>query len=245
MLTVYDEHGGYGHPDHVAVHRVGVLAAQLAGTPAGAGGHRSTADLLKRGVRAMGVLHLGRGIEVPPMAGAYLRAARSRTASTCARSPAPSARRWRRTCRRPAVSRPTAARWGCCSGCRGRCSAHSSGTSGSRSAARSGPCARPARCSLTRRARHDRRDRCCYRRGGVPSAYPSLAARRDRRRGAARRRLRPGARRRFDPRRAWPWTTPTGCSTSNGGCTSTSSTSSTTGWPGTWTSSWPRPGTTR
>lgn len=32
-LTVYDVHGGYGHPDHVQVHRVGVLAAKLAGTP--------------------------------------------------------------------------------------------------------------------------------------------------------------------------------------------------------------------
>lgn len=33
VLTVYDEHGGYGHPDHVQVYRVGVLAARLAGTP--------------------------------------------------------------------------------------------------------------------------------------------------------------------------------------------------------------------
>lgn len=33
VLTVYDAHGGYGHPDHVQVHRVGVLAAELAGTP--------------------------------------------------------------------------------------------------------------------------------------------------------------------------------------------------------------------
>lgn len=32
-LTVYDARGGYGHPDHVAVHRVGVRAAELAGTP--------------------------------------------------------------------------------------------------------------------------------------------------------------------------------------------------------------------
>jgi len=32
VLTVYDDHGGYGHPDHVQVHRVGVRAAQLAGT---------------------------------------------------------------------------------------------------------------------------------------------------------------------------------------------------------------------
>ena len=33
VLTVYDEHGNYGHPDHIQVHRVGVRAAELAGTP--------------------------------------------------------------------------------------------------------------------------------------------------------------------------------------------------------------------
>jgi LmbE family N-acetylglucosaminyl deacetylase len=33
VLTVYDWHGNYGHPDHVAVHRVGHAAAQLAGVP--------------------------------------------------------------------------------------------------------------------------------------------------------------------------------------------------------------------
>jgi LmbE family N-acetylglucosaminyl deacetylase len=33
VLTVYDDHGGYGHPDHVQVHRVGVRAAEIAGTP--------------------------------------------------------------------------------------------------------------------------------------------------------------------------------------------------------------------
>jgi LmbE family N-acetylglucosaminyl deacetylase len=32
-LTVYDDHGNYGHPDHIQVHRVGVRAAELAGTP--------------------------------------------------------------------------------------------------------------------------------------------------------------------------------------------------------------------
>ncbi len=32
VLTVYDARGGYGHPDHVQVHRVGVRAAELAGT---------------------------------------------------------------------------------------------------------------------------------------------------------------------------------------------------------------------
>ncbi|HMF84230.1 MAG TPA: PIG-L family deacetylase [Acidimicrobiia bacterium] len=33
VLTVYDDHGGYGHPDHIQVHRVGVRAAELARTP--------------------------------------------------------------------------------------------------------------------------------------------------------------------------------------------------------------------
>jgi LmbE family N-acetylglucosaminyl deacetylase len=33
VLTTYDRHGGYGHPDHVQVHRVGQRAAELAGTP--------------------------------------------------------------------------------------------------------------------------------------------------------------------------------------------------------------------
>ena len=33
ILTCYDEHGGYGHPDHIQVHRVGMRAAELAGTP--------------------------------------------------------------------------------------------------------------------------------------------------------------------------------------------------------------------
>jgi LmbE family N-acetylglucosaminyl deacetylase len=32
VLTVYDDHGNYGHPDHIQVHRVGVRAALLAGT---------------------------------------------------------------------------------------------------------------------------------------------------------------------------------------------------------------------
>ena len=33
VLVTYDEHGGYGHPDHVQVHRVGMRAAELAATP--------------------------------------------------------------------------------------------------------------------------------------------------------------------------------------------------------------------
>lgn len=33
VLTTYDANGGYGHRDHVRVHEVGALAAELAGTP--------------------------------------------------------------------------------------------------------------------------------------------------------------------------------------------------------------------
>ena len=31
VLTIYDSHGGYGHPDHIQVHRVGKRAAEIAG----------------------------------------------------------------------------------------------------------------------------------------------------------------------------------------------------------------------
>jgi LmbE family N-acetylglucosaminyl deacetylase len=34
VLTVYDENGAYGHPDHIQVHRVGVRAGEIANTPA-------------------------------------------------------------------------------------------------------------------------------------------------------------------------------------------------------------------
>ena len=33
VLTIYDDHGGYGHPDHVQVHRVGVRATELNSVP--------------------------------------------------------------------------------------------------------------------------------------------------------------------------------------------------------------------
>jgi LmbE family N-acetylglucosaminyl deacetylase len=33
VLTIYDEDGVYGHPDHIQVYRVGARAAELAGTP--------------------------------------------------------------------------------------------------------------------------------------------------------------------------------------------------------------------
>lgn len=31
VLTIYDDHGNYGHPDHIQVHRVGKRAGELAG----------------------------------------------------------------------------------------------------------------------------------------------------------------------------------------------------------------------
>jgi LmbE family N-acetylglucosaminyl deacetylase len=33
VVTLYDWHGNYGHPDHIRVHEVGLRAAELAGTP--------------------------------------------------------------------------------------------------------------------------------------------------------------------------------------------------------------------
>jgi len=59
VLTSYDVTGGYGHPDHVQVHRVGALAAELAGTPAVL---EATVDrdLLLRAVR------LGRRLRLVP-----------------------------------------------------------------------------------------------------------------------------------------------------------------------------------
>lgn len=74
VLTVYDAAGGYGHPDHVQVHRVGLRAAELAGTPVVL---EATIDrrVLLRLVRALKLLGLLR--RAPPewdpgrLAGAY------------------------------------------------------------------------------------------------------------------------------------------------------------------------------
>lgn len=57
MLTSYDAAGGYGHPDHVQVHRVAARAAELAGTPVVL---EATVDrdLLLRGLRLARSLRL-------------------------------------------------------------------------------------------------------------------------------------------------------------------------------------------
>jgi LmbE family N-acetylglucosaminyl deacetylase len=56
LLTSYDPAGGYGHPDHVQVHRVGRRAAALAGTPVVL---EATVDrgLLRRALRLVSLVH--------------------------------------------------------------------------------------------------------------------------------------------------------------------------------------------
>ena len=63
-LTTYDAQGGYGHPDHVQVHRVGLRAAQLAGTPVVL---EATVDrdLIDRVVRVL--RRVGRIVPVPEL----------------------------------------------------------------------------------------------------------------------------------------------------------------------------------
>lgn len=71
VLTTYDAAGGYGHPDHVQVHRVGRMAAGLARTPVVL---EATLDRrsLQRGVRVLRWLSwlVGRP-ELPDLSAAY------------------------------------------------------------------------------------------------------------------------------------------------------------------------------
>jgi LmbE family N-acetylglucosaminyl deacetylase len=67
LLTTYDPTGGYGHPDHVQVHRVGALAAELAGTLRV---WEATVDrtLLLRGLK---LARLARNFDIRPFQTAY------------------------------------------------------------------------------------------------------------------------------------------------------------------------------
>jgi LmbE family N-acetylglucosaminyl deacetylase len=69
LLTTYDAAGGYGHPDHVQVHRVGARAAEMAGTPVVL---QATVDrtLLLRAVRLLRAVYRG-GAVLPSFASAY------------------------------------------------------------------------------------------------------------------------------------------------------------------------------
>ncbi|WP_328603344.1 PIG-L family deacetylase [Amycolatopsis sp. NBC_00345] len=71
VLTVYDDHGGYGHPDHVQVHRVGLRAAELAGT---ARVYQQTVnrDRMRKGRKAFAA-RAAAGAEVPGRAGGETR----------------------------------------------------------------------------------------------------------------------------------------------------------------------------
>ncbi|MHA6629685.1 PIG-L family deacetylase [Pseudonocardia sichuanensis] len=52
ILTIYDDNGGYGHPDHIQVHRVGRRAAELSAVPVVAQGTINR-DWMVRGMRGM------------------------------------------------------------------------------------------------------------------------------------------------------------------------------------------------
>lgn len=64
ILTVYDDFGGYGHPDHIQVHRVGLRAAQLAGTPEVFQGTMNN-DHIRRSIQAIRAQQQSDGVEAP------------------------------------------------------------------------------------------------------------------------------------------------------------------------------------
>lgn len=64
VLTCYDDNGGYGQPDHIQVHRVGLRAAELAGTPR-ANHNTMNRDHMARGFAALADQLGDSGIEVP------------------------------------------------------------------------------------------------------------------------------------------------------------------------------------
>jgi LmbE family N-acetylglucosaminyl deacetylase len=64
VLTCYDDNGGYGHPDHIQVHRVGMRAAEIAGTPRVYQGTMNR-DETMRGMAEFAKSAAAAGIEVP------------------------------------------------------------------------------------------------------------------------------------------------------------------------------------
>jgi LmbE family N-acetylglucosaminyl deacetylase len=64
VLTCYDDFGGYGHPDHIQVHRVGIRAAELAGTRR-VFQNTMNRDHLRRGMDRFARLAADAGIEMP------------------------------------------------------------------------------------------------------------------------------------------------------------------------------------
>ncbi|HTN99854.1 MAG TPA: PIG-L family deacetylase [Microthrixaceae bacterium] len=64
ILTIYDDFGGYGHPDHIQVHRVGKRAAELAGTPRVLQGTMNQ-DAIKRSIEQVAQQLAEAGIDPP------------------------------------------------------------------------------------------------------------------------------------------------------------------------------------
>jgi LmbE family N-acetylglucosaminyl deacetylase len=64
VLTCYDDNGGYGHPDHIQVHRVGLRAAELAGTPR-VYQNTMNRDHMLRGMAAFAKQAAAAGLEMP------------------------------------------------------------------------------------------------------------------------------------------------------------------------------------
>jgi LmbE family N-acetylglucosaminyl deacetylase len=64
VLTIYDSDGNYGHPDHIQVHRVGLRAAELAGTRTVFEGTINR-DAVKRSVQAAAEAGAMPGDDVP------------------------------------------------------------------------------------------------------------------------------------------------------------------------------------
>lgn len=64
VLTVYDDNGGYGHPDHIQVHRVGMRAAELAGVDRVYQGTMN-ADHMRRGMAAFAAQAEAAGMTLP------------------------------------------------------------------------------------------------------------------------------------------------------------------------------------
>lgn len=71
VLTCYDDNGGYGHPDHIQVHRVGMRAAELAGTPRV---YQATMnrDHMVRGRQAFAAANADADVELPDLEAANI-----------------------------------------------------------------------------------------------------------------------------------------------------------------------------